>query len=123
MAKKIGDLLSYYTQLSGQYAVSTNINNPQKTDADILALQGRNLEDRLLQIREMVDGIQNMTEENVQEKNSNLNLEKALSLLPPEMADLYDTDNSVKQAINAIMQGADVQLVIERYNSLKQNQQ
>jgi len=125
MAKKIGDLLSYYTQLSGQYAVSTNINNPQKTDADILALQGRNLEDRLLQIQEMVDGIQNMTEEDV--KNSALNLEmnseKALSLLPPEMADLYDTDNSVKQAINAIMQGADVQLVIERYNSLKQNQQ
>jgi len=73
----------------------------------------------------MVDGIQNMTEEDV--KNSALNLEmnseKALSLLPPEMADLYDTDNSVKQAINAIMQGADVQLVIERYNSLKQNQQ
>jgi hypothetical protein len=43
------------------------------------------------------------------------------SKLPPDMIELIDTDPQIKNALEAIKNGADVDLVIERYKEYKKN--
>ena len=49
-----------------------------------------------------------------------MTIDQVKEMLPPEMLEAMDTDPDVMNAITVIMQGADVDLVIERFNELKQ---
>jgi len=99
MAIKLADLLQYYTSLSGN-----------------------TLEDRQIQIDKLVERIHNMNvpEDTTETSIEGMTMDQVKDMLPPEMLEAMDTDPNVMDAITAIMKGADVDLVIERFNELKQ---
>jgi len=99
MAIKLADLLKYYTSLSGN-----------------------TLEDRQTQIDTLVKRIHNMQapEDTTEISIGGMTMDQVKENLPPEMLEAIDTDPNVMDAITAIMKGADVELVIERFNELKQ---
>ena len=55
--------------------------------------------------------------------DKDMQFELIKSKLPPDMLELLDTDPQIKNALEAIMNGADVDLVIERYREYKKNKQ
>ena len=55
--------------------------------------------------------------------DKDMQFELIKSKLPPDMLELLDTDPQIKNALEAIMNGADVDLVIKRYREYKKNKQ
>jgi len=99
MAVKLSDLLKYYTSLSG------NTKEARQTQIDTLVKRIHNMQSPVDTTETSIEG---MTIDQVKE------------MLPPEMLEAMDSDPDVMDAVTAIMKGADVDLVIERFNELKQ---
>ena len=99
MAVKLSDLLKYYTSLSG------NTKEARQTQIDTLVKRIHNMQSPVDTTETSIEG---MTIDQVKE------------MLPPEMLEAMDSDPDVMDAITVIMKGADVDLVIERFNELKQ---
>ena len=99
MAVKLADLLKYYTSLSGNTLVT-----------------------RQNQIDTLVERIHNMQspEDTTQTSIGGMTIDQIKEKLPPEMLEAIDSDPNVMDAISVIMKGADIDLVIERFNELKQ---
>jgi len=99
MAVKLSDLLKYYTSLSG------DTKKARQTQIDTLV-------DRIHNMQSSVD----TTETSIE----GMTMDQVKEMLPPEMLEAMDSDPDVMDAVTAIMKGADVDLVIERFNELKQ---
>ena len=99
MAVKLSDLLKYYTSLSG------DTKKARQTQIDTLV-------DRIHNMQSSVD----TTETSIE----GMTMDQVKEMLPPEMLEAMDSDPDVMDAITVIMKGADVDLVIERFNELKQ---